>query len=332
MIQVLILGAGTMGRAHAAAYHSMPEVRLAGIADIQPGKAAEVAEQYATKAFSSYEEAKEALGKIDVVDICLPTPLHKSYVVRAADEGSHVICEKPLARTLEDAVFMKDYCRERNVRLFPAHVLRFFPEYVRAKALLEKGAIGEPAVVRASRGGSYPIGWNHWYNNFEASGGVTLDAMIHDLDFLRWCFGDIERVYAKGIHGRVQAQLDYALVTLRFRNGVIAHVEGTWAHDGFSMSLEMAGTTGVIDYDSKTDSPLSFRSRRTSDSAPGVTVPESPLEKSPYYRELEHFISCLNSGKEALVTDEDGIEAVRIALAALESMKTGQPVFMPSSV
>ncbi|MFB4326245.1 Gfo/Idh/MocA family oxidoreductase [Paenibacillus sp. BR1-192] len=328
MLHVLVVGAGAMGKTHAAAYASMPGVKLAGIADIRLEKARQLADEYEAGAYRSFEAAVEDLGagQIDVIDVCLPTPLHKDYVVKAADIGKHVICEKPLARTEEDARFMINYCRDKGVRLFVGHVLRFFPEYVKAKSLLDQGSIGKPAVIRAGRGGGYPIGWNHWYSDFGASGGITLDAMIHDFDYLRWCFGEVERVYAKGLNGRLQAQLDYSLVTLRFRSGVIAHVEGTWAHDGFSMNLEMAGTSGIIDYDSAKDSPLLFKSRSSAATIPGVAVPESPLERSPYYRELEHFMSCIRDGSEPLVSAEDAYEALRIALAALASMAAGEPV------
>lgn len=328
MLQVLVIGAGTMGRTHAAAYASMPGVKLAGIADIRTDKAHQLADRYGAQAYASFETAVAGLDadRVDVIDVCLPTPLHKDYVVKAADIGKHVICEKPLARSEADARFMINYCQDKGVRLFAGHVLRFFPEYVKAKSLLDQGSIGKPAVIRAGRGGGYPIGWNDWYSDFGASGGITLDAMIHDFDYLRWCFGEVERVYAKGLHGRHQAQLDYSLVTLRFRSGVIAHVEGTWAHEGFSMNLEIAGTSGVIDYDSAKDSPLLFKTRSSAASVPGVVVPESPLERSPYYRELEHFMSCIRDGSEPLVSAEDAYEALRIALAALASMASGEPV------
>lgn len=328
MLQVLVIGAGTMGRTHADAYASMPGVKLAGIADIRTEKAQQLADRFSAQAYASFEAAVAGLGadRIDVIDVCLPTPLHKDYVVKAADIGKHVICEKPLARSETDARFMINYCQDKGVRLFVGHVLRFFPEYVKAKSLLDQGSIGKPAVIRAGRGGGYPVGWNHWYSDFGASGGITLDAMIHDFDYLRWCFGEVERVYAKGLHGRHQAQLDYSLVTLRFRSGVIAHVEGTWAHEGFSMNLEMAGTSGVIDYDSAKDSPLLFKTRSSAATVPGVVVPESPLEQNPYYRELEHFMSCIRDGSEPLVSAEDAYEALRIALAALASMASGEPV------
>ena len=94
------------------------------------------------------------------------------------------------------------------------------------------------------------------------------------------------------------------------------------------MKLEIAGTSGVIDYDSAKDAPLVSMIRGSSFEAAGVTVPESPLEQSPYYRELEHFFSCIRQGSDPLVSAEDAYEALRIALAALTSMSTGQPVVL----
>lgn len=333
MLKVLVIGAGTMGRTHADAYKSMPGVELVGVVDIQAAKSSQIAENCGCAAFTSVDQALSELGneRIDVIDICLPTPLHKCYVMKAADARKHVICEKPLAGSLEDARLMIDYCREKGVQLFVGHALRFFPEYHRAKSLLDKGAIGTPAVIRAGRGGEYPVGWNDWYSDAAASGGVTLDSMIHDFDYLRWCFGEVERVYAKGLHGRVLAQLDYSLVTLRFQSGVIGHVEGTWAHEGFSMYLEMAGTSGVIDYDSSKDTPLIVRDRsqgRQSGVPTRAPMLENPLEHSPYYQELLHFMECIRDGHEPLVTAEDAYEALRIALAALESIRTGHPVIL----
>ncbi|WP_152398623.1 Gfo/Idh/MocA family protein [Paenibacillus cellulositrophicus] len=329
MIHVLVIGAGAMGSTHAAAYADMPNAHLAGIVDTDAGKGARVAEACGTSSFTSYAEAMEALDRVDVVDVCLPTPLHKKFVLRAADDGKHVICEKPLARSLADAREMIDHCRSRGVRLFVGHVLRFFHEYAHAKQLLDDGVIGKPAVIRAGRGGGYPIGWQHWYSDFGASGGITLDAMIHDFDFLRWCFGEVERVYAKGLHGRVHAQLDYSLVTLRFQSGAIAHVEGTWSHEGFSMNLEMAGTQGIIGYDSARDQPLlSFQRGGHAGGGGGVPVPESPVEENPYSQELRHFLNCIEQDKEPIVTVEDAYEALRIALSALKSMETGRPVHL----
>ncbi|MGG4034940.1 Gfo/Idh/MocA family oxidoreductase [Paenibacillus cisolokensis] len=327
MRHVLLIGAGTMGSTHAAAYGAMPDVRVAGIVDIRRDQAEAVAGPLGARVFASYEEAAAALERIDVVDVCVPTFLHETYCLKAAADKKDIICEKPLAGSRESALAIMEACRQHGVRLYVGHVLRFFPEYERAKALVEAGAIGEAGVVRTSRVGPFPNAWNDWYADLSKSGGTLLDLIIHDFDFLRWCFGEVERVYAKGLRGRELSRMDYSLVTLRFRSGVIAHVEGSWAHEAFTMRFEIAGRSGIIDYDSGKDKPLVVHTRGGRQGAQGVSVPESPLHRNPYYRELRHFIDCMETGREPLVTAEDALAAVDIALMAAESLRTGQPVY-----
>jgi UDP-N-acetylglucosamine 3-dehydrogenase len=325
MLSILIIGAGTMGTAHARSYQAMENVKLVGIVDINKQKAYKLAKE-GTETFSSFEEAVEKLERVDVVDVCIPTYLHKEYVKKAATLGKHVICEKPLARTLEDAVEMVNFCKEQDVKLFVGHVVRFFPEYNLAKRVLESGEIGKPGVVRTSRGGGFPNAWRDWYADYQSSGGLILDLIIHDFDYLRWCFGDVERVYAKSLLGRGYARMEYALVTLKFKSGVIAHVEGSWAHEGFSTKLEIAGDKGAIEFDSSKERPFTATIKENRVGNNGVNVPKSPLKESPYYRELKHFIHCIETGDQPLVSAEDACKAVEIAMAALRSIETSQAV------
>jgi predicted dehydrogenase len=333
MIRVVVVGLGTMGLTHINGFARMKDVELAGVVDTNQILAKEIGEKYDTQGFTDLQEASAALeGGIDVVSICLPTHMHVKMVKKAADIGAHVICEKPLARSLNDAREIIEYCHEKNVRLFVGHVVRFFPEYVKVKELLEQGKIGKVGVVRTSRGGAFPRASEDWYANYDISGGLILDMIIHDFDFLRWCFGEVEHVYAKsiaGVKGRNELHKDYALVTLRFKNGVIAHVEGTWAHQRFSTSFEFAGKDGIITYNSEKEKPVITEiAAETGGKNPGVSVPESPLLLSPYDRELQHFISCIKTGEEPIVSSEDAFKAVEIALAAMESIEIKQPVVL----
>ncbi|AJY75562.1 Gfo/Idh/MocA family protein [Paenibacillus beijingensis] len=326
MLYVLVIGAGTMGRTHAEAYAAMEGVQLAGIADADLASAEKAARQFGTQEFGSYEEAAESLETIDVVDVCLPTFLHREFVLKAADDGKHVICEKPLAGSLDDARFMIDYCAAKGVRLFVGHVVRFFPEYEKAKRLMEESAIGEVAVAKASRTSGFPRAWNNWYADSSKSGGVLMDLSIHDFDYLRWCFGEVERVFAKSTPPSSSVEGGYALTTLTFRSGVIAHVEGSWSHQKFTTSFEFAGTDGIIDYNSAKDNPIVSFTRTKGEPAGGVPVPESPLLETPYYRELAHFMSCITTGAEPIVTAEDAYQALAISLAAIRSAETGEAV------
>ncbi|WP_075980398.1 Gfo/Idh/MocA family protein [Bacillus massilinigeriensis] len=326
MIKVAVLGAGTMGSVHAEAYSKMKNTQLVGIVDIRKSIGLSVAERVNTTLYSSVDEMLEKENP-DVVDICLPTYLHREYVERIAKAKKHIICEKPIARTLEQAREMIEITEREGVKLFIAHVLRFFPEFVRARELVVNGAIGEVGMVRSMRGGVFPEAWEDWYANYEKCGTLIVDMIIHDFDYLRWCFGEVERVYAKSQWGRDFHRMDHALVTIRFKNGVIAHTEGTWAYpEGFRVELEIAGKDGIIHYDS--DETISIKSSLNAShgASQGVAVPESPLEKNPYELELEHFIECIKEDKVPIVTPEDAYKALEISLAALESVKTGKPV------
>ncbi|MFS0821488.1 Gfo/Idh/MocA family protein [Bacillus sp. 1P02SD] len=328
MLNVLLIGAGTMGNVHGESFKKMGNVVLAGIVDKNLQKAKDLSERLETKAFQTFEEAIEVLEKVDIVSICVPTPFHKPYAIKAADLGIHVICEKPLARNLQDAREVIQYCRDKNVNLFVGHVVRFFPEYVQAKKMIEEGKVGKVSVVRTSRGGGFPKASDDWYADYKSSGGLVLDMVIHDFDFLRWCFGEVDRVYAKSIKDGDKKHLDYSLIIIRFKSGVIAHVEGTWAHQGFTTKFEFAGEKGIIEHDSSKSVPVVFEGRNKGTLGGGVAVPESPLKHSPYFTELQHFINCIETGSQPIVLAEDAYKALEIAISALESIESGREVVL----
>jgi len=327
MQKVAIVGAGHMAKVHGAAYAEMTNAAPVAVVDIRRDAADELAASIGAQAFTDFDAMLSAVGS-DVIDVCVPTPFHKDYVIEAARAGKHVVTEKPMGRSVEECREMIAATEKAGVKFMVAHVLRFFPEFAAAKAQLDAGAVGKPAIARTTRGGGFPVAWNDWYANVEMSGGLVLDLIIHDFDWLRWCFGEAERVYAKGLVGRGLDHLDYALVTIRFKSGVIAHVEGTWANpSGFTVKFEVAGDGGLIDFYNKEAVPLSVAKKETGEGGkPGVAIPESPTAQNPYFLELQHFIDCIEADRAPSITPEDGMRAVEISLAALESIKTGKPV------
>ena len=318
-----------MGRAHAGIYAAMPDAEVVAICDTNIEAAEEVAGLYSAAAFAKFAEML-AGAEFDVVDVCVPTPSHLEHIKAAAESGKHVCCEKPLARTTVEAHEAVRVCREAGVTLFPAHVLRWFPEYRKLHDLVQSGAVGNPVTVRTSRGGAQPLGSDGWYADYKRSGGAVLDLLIHDFDWLRWTFGRAREVYARGMYESKVPMTDYALVTIRFESGAIAHVEGSWARPGgLHTSVEIAGTTGLLSVSSADSTSLTIELKTEGESAAGsVVVPESPLLRNPYREELEHFINCLETGRTPDVTPEDGFEAVRMAEAALRSITTHHPVVL----
>jgi predicted dehydrogenase len=325
MLNVAIVGAGGMGRRHAASFRETGEARLAAVIDPDREAAAALAGEQARVCAT----LEEALGECDVdaVDVCAPTPFHAALAVQALKAGKHLLLEKPMARTLEECDAIIEAARGSGRTAMVAHVLRFFPEFVRGKEAVDAGLVGEPAVVRTSRGGGMPRGQDSWYRDIAQSGGVVLDLIIHDFDWLRWVLGPAERVYARGLAHSGRDGQDYALVTIRFRSGAIAHVEGTWMRPaGFETRYEIAGTQGLLDFSSRDSATLRVSRFAAAGTRPAVEVPESPLAESPYTAQIRHFLHCVRTGEPPKVSLEDARAAVEIALGALESMRTGEPV------
>ena len=323
MKRVGILGAGNIASVHLAGWQRLP-VEIAGHYDIFPQAAQRAAEKFGGKAFA---DLNQFLESVDIVDICSPSHAHKDNVLAAAAAGKAIVCEKPLARHLADCKAIVEGVERAGVPLFIAQVVRFFPQFARAKAVLDSGAIGKPGVIRTIRAGSYPRG-SAFFSNFELSGGVILDVSIHDIDFHRWCFGDVERVFARGLTFAGE-QKDHALITLRFTNGAIGHIEGGWASPPgqWRTRIEICGDQGMIEWDAEEDAPITMiMANAAGDGKVRSTASPIAPDDNPYYAELKHFLDCLETGQPFRVTPRDALEGVKVALAAIESVRTGKPI------
>jgi predicted dehydrogenase len=325
MLKVGLIGSGFMGSTHAAAWSTLP-VELVGIRSLEDRVAQQLANRYHSRSVASLDELIES---VDVVDICVPTDLHYEMALQAARAGKHIICEKPLARTYQQGKEMIAACEASGVMMLVAHVVRFFPEYALAKAAVERGDIGKVAVLRLTRCAYHPR--VEWFLDPARSGGLILDLMIHDFDYARWVAGEIESVYVRSVRGLdPTAPEDYALAILKHTNGALSNIEGAWAYPTgmFRTALEIAGDAGLIEHPAGSSVPLEIHLKTTPGSdAPAVGLPSSPLAEDPYTAEIRHFCDLL-TGKAATprVTAQDGLAALRIALAAIESARAGRPV------
>lgn len=323
-MKVAIVGCGGLGNVHASCYAEMPGVTVVGVCDIAEEQVRPTAMRIGTTAYLSFHELLEQSG-CDVVSIAVPGYLHKELAIEAAKYGKHVISEKPIALNLADAREMIEECRKNSVRLFVGHVVRYFPDYAQIKRQLVDGIIGRPGVAHMSRIGGHPGNLRDWYYDEDKSGGVILDLMIHDIDFIRWAWGEVRSVYSQRV---TSPEMDYATATLVFESGAVANLKAHWGYPGpFSAAAELAGSGGIIRNDSSRS--VSLQIRKTETRASGgqfVEVPQSPGYQSPYYLELLDFIDCIREGREPLVTAEDAYKALEIALAAVESARTGKSV------
>lgn len=328
VLKVAILGAGTMGRVHSNSYLNIYNSRVAAVYDIDGEKARMVAAGHGAKAYVDFDEMfiKE---EIDAVDICLPTYLHKEFALKVLQAKKHVFCEKPIALNINDAKEMVKEAENKKVKFSVGHVVRYFPAYSHAARLISDGKIGVPRLIRTARTGAYPSWcWQDWYSDHNLSGGTILDLVIHDFDWIRHNFGEIERVYAKNLHESDQERRDHCLVVLRLKNGAIAHVEGSWAYPPgsvFGTAFEVVGTKGQVEFNSRESAPL--KKHIYQDNTVKI-VSESPLFSSeePYTAELQDFVNCIIEDREPYVTAEDAVKALEISLAAVKSSKTGEAV------
>jgi predicted dehydrogenase len=326
-MKVGIIGVGFMGTTHAEAW-SDTGADVVGFAAETSGEAETLSALYGGKVFPDLEAM---LQEVDVIDICTPTHLHHAMVLQSAAAGVNIICEKPLARTVEHAQEMVQACQQAGVQLLVAHVVRFFPEYALAQRAVADGRIGRPGVVRLTRA-SYrpkkPVG--NWFLDESKSGGILMDLMIHDYDYARWIAGDVESVFAKKItQGHPDSPVDYGLAVLTHKDGALSHIAGGWAYPppAFRTSLEIFGEAGLIEFDSEDTAPIQNLLAQIEDSdSPDVAIPSSPVSESPYSTQIREFYSAFQTGRPARVSAGDGLAAVQIAQAAIQSAQSGSAV------
>lgn len=313
-MRVGIAGAGFMARTHLRRYDEMG-VEVAAIAS-PSGPDATVEEfDLATETYTDVARMVERCD-LDYLDVCTPTHTHLPIVRTAADAGVDVFLEKPIATSLADASEVADLVREANLTCMVGHVVRFVPPYRRAREL----DIGAPGVARARRLSPFPDwGSSEWFADPEKSGGLFVDLAIHDLDYLRWCWGPVDRVFARSSG---DSRSPHGFVTLRFESGAVGYVEASWAQPSsraLTYELELAGNDGLVEFSSEDGEPYVEWTE-------GGTTVERPLVRDGYRRELEHFVGCLESGSEPDVTVDDAIDSLRLALAARRSAASGDPV------
>src|SRR2546425_3196756 len=329
-MRVAIIGTGLMGGVHAEAW-SHTDARIAAFVGTAGAGGDTLAGTYAARFVPDLDLV---LRDVDVVDICTPTYLHAEFTLRAAAAAKHVICEKPLALNVAEGHRMIQACRTAGVRLLVAHVLRFFPEYRLAREITARGEIGAPAVLRLARCTFRPRKADNWYVDPARSGGMILDLMVHDIDYARWVAGDVVRVFAKAAQtsGRPD-ETDHALAILTHRGGAISHLEGSWAYPPpiFQTRLEIAGAAGVIEFPGPAAAAIEMHLRREDEGHHEGPLPRSPLHDSPYATQLRAFHEALTRGTDPPVSAEDGLAAVHIARAAIESARRGQPVELEAS-
>jgi predicted dehydrogenase len=321
-LTVGLLGAGMIAGVHAHAYRDSPGVRVVAVADPVPGKAGRIAEAHGAEVVGGLDDLLAA--GVDVVDVCTPPTAHAEATIAALEAGRHVICEKPLTRTLDEARRVVRAAQAATGLLMVGHVSRFEPDHQGAHDLAAAGEIGAVRMLTHTTTTSLP-GWSEggWLTDPATSGGPLLDQAVHSFDYARWVIGSrAVRVTCLAADSGV-GPATYTLATVRYENGAIAHVECSWAHPasrGFKLGCEIVGTEGRLSwsYDHLQGGVLHPRE--------GELEWYDVLSDRGFTRELRAFTDAIRAGGPSPVPAEEAMESLRTALAALESARTGRTI------
>jgi UDP-N-acetylglucosamine 3-dehydrogenase len=307
-MRVGVIGAGVMGQNHIRTYSMMKGVELAGIADVDEARVQALAKQYNTQGFKSYSDLLKL--DLDAVSVVVPTTLHRKVGLDVINAGSSLLVEKPIADTLENAEAITYAASEAGVTLMVGHIERFNPAISMMKKVIDGGKLGKVVSISTSRVGPY--------NTRVRDVGVILDIGVHDIDIISYLYHTkVSEVYA--IAGKeIHALEDHASVFLRFEGDRAGVVEVNWLTPHKTRRFTVIGTEGVA-YGDYIKQCVTIHDKEW--------VRDAKIEKKePLACELESFVNACRNHSEPVTTGEDGIHALNVAIAAIESYKSRSPV------
>jgi UDP-N-acetylglucosamine 3-dehydrogenase len=309
-LRIAVIGAGFWGRNHARVLSELPQAELVAVCDINGQKAAEAAGKYDAKAYTSSSDLYKE-ESIDAVSICVwSTELFRESV-EALNAGKHVFVEKPMASHSEEAERMLELARSKGLRLTVGFIERFNPAVTKLKRSIEEGEIGRPVSATVKRVSKWP----------ERIGdiGVVKDTVIHDIDLMRYIFEeDPITVYARAGRLRHRRFEDYVQVMLAFPDGKSAFLEANWLTPYKVRKLTVTGSEAIITVDYITQEITIETSSQT-------LIPRYEWEE-PLKLELQHFVDSVLRNDDPKVKPADGVKALKIAEAVLESAEKNRLV------
>lgn len=334
-VNVAVVGLGFMGVMHLKTYQQIPGARLVAVCDavrlpvngVLGGVGGNVAGADTVNLgpnVKPYREFDELLADpaVELVDLCVPTPLHAPQATAALRAGKHVLCEKPLARTPAIARQIVKAAKSAKTFFMPAMCMRFWPGWSWLKEVAVKKTYGKILAARFRRVCS-PPGWSRsTYFKGDISGGALLDLHIHDTDFVQFLFGRPKSVFSTGL-SRFSGAIDHVVTQYQVPGGAIVYAEGSWLlTQGFNMGYTVMFERATADFDlARGAEALRLDVEGKPTRTLKLTGPDG------YGGELRHIIQAIQSGKPpTIVTAEDGLSAVEICAAEEKSVKTGRPI------
>ena len=322
MQRILLVGFGFMGKTHAGVYRLLPDAQVVGVVEPRGEAIREELSSCGLGDVPVFAEPALAAGGLDfsAMDICLPTDLHRDIALQAFVSGKHVFCEKPIALTREDAAAMTAAAREVGRQFMVGHCIRFWPEYVELKRLVDSGEHGRLrslSLVRRTGRPGYSIG--NWVNKPERCLGAALDLHIHDTDFLLHLLGAPASVISKGLRDESGWS---SIATQYAYDGRIVTAEGAWNYPpewGFQMRFSAVFERAVLDFDSRSGITLATGNGES------TALPIPPHDG--YLHELAYFVGCLERSEPVIIsTGEQASASLDLVLTEIESAASGREI------
>lgn len=331
ILKAAVIGVGAMGRHHARIYDQMPRTQLVGVADVNAEAGRQIANLYHTIAYTDYRSLLEEAHP-DVVTVAVPTEFHHRVALDALEAGCHILIEKPVAATEEQARELIERADVLGRRLMVGHIIRFDPAIQELKKRLEAGELGRIFQVRCRRLGPFPARIQDV--------GVVIDLATHDLDMIRYLTGqEAVRVYAETEQEIHSAYEDLLVGTVRLADGTIGVLDINWVTPTKIRELTVTGERGMFLVDHLTQDLYLYEnaeanSERWSTISLLRGVSEGRMIRYPVHKyeplkaELEGFVQAVVDDTPVPVDGKDGLMALRLARALVQSGREGRPIIL----
>ena len=321
---------GVLGAGSVAQRRAMPAINKAKDAELHalPSRDAARAQRLATEhgATTYYTTVDELLSDetLDAIYVSTPVYLHREQVIKAAERGFHVLCDKPMALNTEECGRMIDACQANDVHLQICFLFRFHSCFQAIKSWVQEGRLGQIVQGRVPFLKPFPISKGAWRGNpAQGGGGCLMDLGAHGVDLLRYILGEVHQVSAfcnSVVHGYDVEET--GMIMMRFENGAQGFIDTSFAAAGSDLVIEIYGTDGWVwvynDGGWKIKLSLDGESQ-------GI---DSQFEDL-YQYQFEHFARCVTEEEEPIVTGLDGLRTNAILAAAYESDRSGKAVSCP---
>jgi len=328
-LKTAVIGVGSMGKNHARVYSELAEANLVAVSDANAATAEAIGKTFGAAAYSDYRELLEK-EKPEAVSVAVPTAMHEQVVTDVLNSGANVLVEKPIAATIEEGQRLIALAKQKNLKLQVGHIVRFNPAIQELKKRLNAGELGRIYQVFCRRAGPFPARIRDV--------GVVIDLAPHDVDIIRFLTGlDPIRLFAETEQRIHTEHEDLLWGMLRLPDGITASVEINWLTPTKIREVLVLGERGLFRVDDLTQDLYFYENAQATglawDSLKNLRgVSEGGMVRFAFQRfeplkaELQGFLKAVAENTPVPVSGEDGLAALKIALALVESGKTHQVI------